>query len=297
MGYGDILKMDSISDTLSTSSDQNTHESDSTSSFRPSLPDAKNSQAVSSNDKMEQLYVDTQSPNQSTFDTQKDGNGHFFLAAPKIHQLIELIDQEVLNCKTNLKEEVARRQKYVIDQKRRSHDYQLFIQKYFAYALKYGLIDIEKTSGVYKIKHRNSGSGGGSCESGSDSSVAKSDTNNSKSKEKDHNSSSKSQNANSSVITTASEKSALINGSLTVITSTSSVTANAGEPINSATSKHASAKSASVVSDTTSVTASTALSVTTCSNGAHPVGGIIRAATSSPLLSENRRKSKVPKRR
>ena len=100
--------------------------------------------------KMEQLYVDTSPVNAS-----KDGVGHFFLAAPRIHQLIDMIDKEIENCKSNLQEEVSRRQKYIVDQKRRSHNYQLFIQKYFAYALRYGVLELEKgPNGVLSVKQK-----------------------------------------------------------------------------------------------------------------------------------------------
>ena len=100
--------------------------------------------------KMEQLYVDTSPANVS-----KEGVGHFFLAAPRIHQLIDMIDKEVENCKVNLQEEVLRRQKYVVDQKRRSHNYQLFIQKYFAYALRYGVLEMEKgPNAVLSVKQK-----------------------------------------------------------------------------------------------------------------------------------------------
>ena len=216
--------------------------------------------------KMEQLFVDTQSEN-NTSDSNKDGSGHFFLAAPRIHQLMELIDKEIETCRSNLKEEMAKRQKYVVDQKRRSHNYQDFILKYFAYALKYGLFDVEKTTGSYTIKQRSS-------DESSDSSMAKTDLNSSKDKNSDQCKSLSGQSSNSNH---------LQNG-----------TASNGSNHNSSTSSGT--KPPSKTSALSIITSSDSSTVSTNSSLASSNSATVRAA-SSPVFSESRRKSKVPKRR
>ena len=220
-----------------------------------------------SNCKMEQLFVDTQTQSNGS-ETHKDGSGHFFLAAPKIRQLIELIDEEVENCKNNLKEEIARRQKYVIDQKRRSHNYQQFIQKYFAYALKYGLIDIEKSSGMYRIKQKSSSS------DSSDASAMKNDS----CLNKERDSGTKSQNSLA--------QNTVVNGSVNSHSSSSTSVTN-----------NSSAKQQSKATVTSgAVTSSNGSTVTSTNNSTMNSTATVRSA-SSPVFSENRRKSKVPKRR
>jgi hypothetical protein len=90
--------------------------------------------------KFDELFVDT---------TAKEfAGGHFFLTSPKIFQLFQMLDEEISKCETSLSEEIATRKRYLIEHKRRSNNYSLFIHKYFAYAVKYGLLDAEKLANL-----------------------------------------------------------------------------------------------------------------------------------------------------